>query len=72
MNKYSKKFLLVPLVALFLVTGCGNDTCVKWKTVTTGGKDCSKIDAAKKPNEYQYCKMTQEKQTTTQECIEWK
>lgn len=68
-----KKIMLSSIIVICLIlTGCDEKECVKWKTTTTGGKDCSTIDAGKNPEQYKYCKMFQEKQTTTQECIEWK
>ena len=58
------------LIGLLIGVNVDNNNekqCVKWKTVTTGGRDCSGLTGY----EYIYCKNFQEKQTSTQECVEW-
>lgn len=65
-----KKIMISSIIVICLIlTGCDEKECVKWKTTTTGGKDCSNIDGY-----YQkmYCEMFESKQTSTQECVEWK
>lgn len=69
MKKFFKLFIVL-MLCIFAV-GCSSNEkqCAKWKTTTTGGRDCSTI---KGQYEKMYCELYQEDVKTTQECVEWK